>query len=1154
MPLIHQFRTTLRTKIILLACIIALVASLAVALFNGYRIQDVAVRRANDALISETQTLSIRLEGDFSRTLAEAKLVSLTPPIKGIIRSQENNGVDPVDGSTTELWRGRLASIFSSVMEGQPAYTQMRYIGFSDQGREIVRVNRTEDGFEIVSAENLQAKGGEAYMRHGDGISARTGYLSEVSYNREHGQEDGSRVPTIRSIIPVFTDEGDPFGLIVVNIDYVKLISSAIRRIMPAHDVLIVNVDGDVISYTEETGALDFMFAENADQTIKDYLNLVHGTSGQHIHDAGNLMLYSSPLFPDAEAQSFNIDVILSVPKLALFSDVRKAQYDSLAFALVLIGFSVGFAALFANNLTRPLRDMTREVMFYSNSQRNIELKLPVETSDETGALSRAFTHLVSQLEDTRARSNNIINYAVDGLILIDEDGCIETFNPACEKLFGYSCHEVTGKNIRILMPDDDLKNHEEYLAGYRKVGDSMVVDVGREVCAHHRSGRRFCVNLSLSELTQGGKRYYCGIVRDLTHTIETREALASQSAELTRQKENLEFALQGGDLGFWEWDLVTGEVDFCERSAGLVGLRREEMARDHSSWNDMVDPEYREATSIALQDFIRGKSEKFQSEFRMRHVDGHWVWVQSKAIIAKRDEAGRALHLVGIQTDISERKRTELEILEQNRQLELAENVADMGHWSLDGETQTVFWSDGIYKIHGVTPDTHTPDLNSGIEFYHPDDREIVSARIAEAIEYGKPFEFSLRLVRPNGDIRHVHSKGDVIRNKDPNKPSDVFGIFQDVTDQVEQERRLAESEEKNRTVLNNIVDGVITIDINGLIDSCNPACARIFGYSSEEMKGMPVTRIVTEESRRTSLNGFPRDIKVAPEHNKLVGQTIELEGIRKSGDIFVIELAISRLQLGGENYFTGVLRDITARKQIEAMKNEFVSTVNHELRTPLTSIYGSLDLLKRMSANQLDAKCQRLVTLAHDGCGRLTNLVNDILDLEKIAAGKMEYSIEQTEITALVEDVVRRHEPLAERFNIQFVVDQDCEGVQVALDPNRFNQALVNLLSNAAKFSPPEGIVEIRTRQASSGRVRVSVSDQGPGVPENFRSRIFEKFAQADGSSKRKVAGTGLGLNITRSIIESFEGAVSFDSVEGEGTTFHFDLPIAQKARLAG
>lgn len=242
------------------------------------------------------------------------------------------------------------------------------------------------------------------------------------------------------------------------------------------------------------------------------------------------------------------------------------------------------------------------------------------------------------------------------------------------------------------------------------------------------------------------------------------------------------------------------------------------------------------------------------------------------------------------------------------------------------------------------------------------------------------------------------------------------------------------------------------------------------------------------------------------------------------------------------------GTIQDISERKKLDRMKDEFISTVSHELRTPLTSIQGSLGLLMAKAGADVDEKSQKLLKLAYDNCQRLSRLVNDILDIEKIAAGKMEYRLETVEICRLVCDIVERQQSFAEKYGVEFEQHFDVPEIYVNLDQDRFNQALVNLLSNAAKFSDEGDRIEIRVSRNSAGEALISVSDNGQGIPEAFHSKVFEKFAQADGSETRMTGGSGLGLNITKKIIEAFDGTVEFESEEGVGSTFTFTLPVSQ------
>ena len=237
------------------------------------------------------------------------------------------------------------------------------------------------------------------------------------------------------------------------------------------------------------------------------------------------------------------------------------------------------------------------------------------------------------------------------------------------------------------------------------------------------------------------------------------------------------------------------------------------------------------------------------------------------------------------------------------------------------------------------------------------------------------------------------------------------------------------------------------------------------------------------------------------------------------------------------------GMSRDITVRQEIDRLKSEFITTISHELRTPLTSIRGSLGLLAGGAAGDISHSAKKMVDIAYKNSERLTRLVNDILDIERIEGGELAFQMTSLDLTQLVEQVLEANSGYAEHVGVTFVLKESMRGVRVQGDADRLTQVLTNLLSNAAKFSPAGDTVEVAvTRQDQL--LRVSVSDHGTGVPETFRARIFGKFAQADGSSSRQNGGAGLGLSIAKAIIERHGGRIGYTSALDQGATFFVDL----------
>ena len=338
-----------------------------------------------------------------------------------------------------------------------------------------------------------------------------------------------------------------------------------------------------------------------------------------------------------------------------------------------------------------------------------------------------------------------------------------------------------------------------------------------------------------------------------------------------------------------------------------------------------------------------------------------------------------------------------------------------------------------------------------------------------------------------------------------------------------------LQESEAYYRTVISHVADALVVLDPSCRIDKINPAAKRLLGYDNDELQGLSCELLFPQGQPLVAKDGFS-----------------EVQVLTQSGQILTVELVQSHLQLAERTMLLLLMRDITQRRQHERMKDEFVSTVSHELRTPLTAISGALGLLAAGTLGKFEPKQQQMLDIALQSSQQLNNLINDLLDIEKLVAGKMQLLSSPCQLQPILLQAMQRHLPLASQFGVEIdALFPNPFHAQVNVDSNRIQQVLANLLVNAVRFSPVGSRVQLKA-EINANRVRVSICDVGPGVPAEFEQRLFQKFSQADSSDSRAIGGTGLGLAISKELIERMDGFIGYQPNQPQGACFYFELPL--------
>lgn len=539
-------RQTLQKRIMVLTAICVALSTLAIGTFSYLRIRTETLDLARANLASEARALTQRFYLDYHLLASDLKTTLQTPPVQGLVRTLANNGIDPLDGSTDALWRARLATIFRAVLSGRPSYEQFRYIGLHDGGRELVRVNSIKEGAETVSRDDLQRKQDEPYFSEARFAPSGVVIFSDVTYNREHGRIDDSGTPMLRAMLPVDAPNGERFGFLVINVNYEKMLQTAFQEIRPKRHTFVVNAGGDFMEHRLGEGYNSYHLEVRARPTrpLPGIIQQVIARPDEEgiffSEDSVGYFVLENGRF---DQESANLGVVIEMPQSEYFAAATKTR-DEFLFAGLLVFMISSVASVFAARwMMQPLSDLA-EAVRYSGPNDRLDA-LPTWRDDEIGELAGAIhsrnTKLIemrdTEVMESRIRAEAIVNNVIDGLILIDETGIIEQFNPSCERMFGYPAKEVIGTNISRLMTPEIARQHDGFLKRYREQGGGRAIRINRELEAVDRNGRVFPIDLAINVVTVEGEQKFSGVIRDITErkAVENmqREFVSTVSHEL---------------------------------------------------------------------------------------------------------------------------------------------------------------------------------------------------------------------------------------------------------------------------------------------------------------------------------------------------------------------------------------------------------------------------------------------------------------------------------------------------------------------------------------------------------------------------------------------------------------------------------------------
>ena len=755
---------------------------------------------------------------------------------------------------------------------------------------------------------------------------------------------------------------------------------------------------------------------------------------------------------------------------------------------------------------------------------------------------------LEAALRDKQALLRTIDLHSI--VSVADSAGLIAQVNDAFCSISGYGRAELIGQNHRIV-------NSGHHPAAFW-FGMWRCIAAGTpwrgEVCNRAKDGSLYWVDTVIAPFmgADGRIEQYISIRTDIT-------ASKRAAQDLARERLALANIIEGTNVGTWEWDLASGCLHFNQRWAQIMGQTLAEVSQTTmAAWNQRSHPDDVQRTEALLKQHFRGELPTLEVENRVRHRDGHWVWVLTRGKVSQRAQDGRPCWMAGTHMDISERKQAEAALRASQDLLDRTGRIGGVGGWSLDIASQAIEWSDQTCRIHEV-PLGFRPTLDQAVNFYAPEAQPVIGQAVQRAINSGQGWDLELALITAQGRRVWVRAVGEA--ETVDGRTARLIGAFQDITARRRAEAEVERSAQLLRGAIGAIDEAFVLYDPDDRLVLCNDKYRQIYpGMASLMLPGARFEDIVRQGAERG-------------DYVEAVGRVdawiAERLAAHRAGDRTLIQKLSSGRTLRiverkmTDGHTVGFRIDISelvhateAAEQASRAKSQFLANMSHEIRTPMNAILGMLTLLRKTA---LTRRQDDYASKTEGAARSLLGLLNDILDFSKVEAGKMALDVHPFRIDQLLRDlsvIVAASvgdKPVELLFDIDPALPRELVG-----DALRLQQVLINLAGNAIKFTAQgEVVLAIRVlAQDSAGvRLEVSVRDTGIGIAPENQARIFSGFTQAEASTTRRFGGTGLGVAISQRLVAMMGGELLLDSTLGCGSRFHFSLtlPVAPGALAA-
>jgi PAS domain S-box-containing protein len=619
---------------------------------------------------------------------------------------------------------------------------------------------------------------------------------------------------------------------------------------------------------------------------------------------------------------------------------------------------------------------------------------------------------------------------------------------------------------------------------------------------------------------------------------------------------ESLEMVISGINAGIWDWDFATDQQVWSDHFYELLGYESGEIPASYQTFTDYVlHPDDRVSVIYAIENQLHNKV-PYKVQVRLKTKSAGYRYFECSGSV--KFQGDKPVRMVGSIHDIHEKLMVKHELIKSESLLKEAGRMAKIGIWEVDLITEKVKWSPEIYQIHEIE-ESATPDLQTSLSVYRPWARPIIEEALENAMVRGIPFDLTLSIISAKGNDRWVRSIcKTVVEN---GKPTKIYGAFQDLT-----ESKLLE--EKLSVIFQYSTDAHLLFDNDGIIDCNHAAVSMLRCRNKSELLSLHPAVFSPEFQP----DGRP-SIEKSVDMDRLAYETgyNQFEWVHRKldGEEFPVEVTLNPVQLNNKNVLLAVWHDITNRKRAEqelikakeeaemaaVAKSQFLSTMSHEIRTPMNAVIGFTNLLLQQDPKPEQREYLNILKYSADN---LLVLINDILDFSKIEAGKVEFEQVDFNVLTLMENIRSGIIQKAEEKGIQLklMVDSDLD-MAVIGDPVRLGQILTNLISNAVKFTKVGKVVVsaiLAKKQKDSVSIDFKIKDTGIGIAPEKLENIFDSFTQASSDTTRNYGGSGLGLTITKRLLELQNSTIHVRSKPGKGSVFFFSLAFkhSQKALI--